>query len=180
MRYRILVIISVFILVSIYIYKSPLQPQIADKRIVDSLIVADLSETESFKYLSILGSTRSVTIKSKEIAVESTAEVVKRPQVIVRQAKQPINEIERLILKYANKYGVDYNRVLRIARCESGLRSDAVNGQYKGIYQQGITWWAARSSRYGRGGESIFNADANIEVSIAMMAQGGYGHWACK
>ena len=99
---------------------------------------------------------------------------------IVRQPIIPTNEVQRLIVKWARHYGVNEQRVLRIAACESGYRANATNGQYKGVFQQGQTWWAARSARYGRAGASIFNADANIQVSIAMMAQGGFGHWECK
>jgi len=35
-------------------------------------------------------------------------------------------------------FGADCNEALQVARCESGLRTDAQNGQYLGLFQMGL------------------------------------------
>ncbi len=87
---------------------------------------------------------------------------------------------EALVRSIASRYGVSPDEASNVARCESGFSPIAENGQYKGIYQQGETWWSSRSSAYGFAGRSIFDPVANISVSMGMVRDGGWGPWECQ
>jgi hypothetical protein len=87
------------------------------------------------------------------------------------------------ITYWANQYGVDANKAIRIAQCESGLNplAKSQNGLYAGLYQQSLEYWPSRAESVGLPGASIFDAEANIKVSIYMMAKDGFFHWpACS
>jgi hypothetical protein len=88
--------------------------------------------------------------------------------------------VESLIAYWTGVYGGDANYHIKIARCESGLRSGATGGGlYAGVFQQHLGYWPARAARFGFAGASAYDANANVAVSIAMMRTMGYGHWAC-
>ena len=77
------------------------------------------------------------------------------------------------------RLGIDANRVATIAKCESGFNPMADSGYYKGLFQHDPGYWPARAERYGYAGASIFDVEAQIGVSTAMMAGGGWSHWGC-
>ena len=88
-------------------------------------------------------------------------------------------EILNKINAASARLGIDANRVATIAKCESGFNPRADSGYYKGLFQHDPGYWPARAERYGFGGASIFDVDAQIGVSTAMMAGGGWSHWGC-
>lgn len=88
-------------------------------------------------------------------------------------------EILSKINAASTRLGIDANRVATIAKCESGFNPNADSGYYKGLFQHDPGYWPARAARYGFSGASIFNAEAQIGVSTAMMAEGGWSHWGC-
>lgn len=116
--------------------------------------------------------------------IQSVAIVQPKKQVEVVGAKYPMvtgpAEVLERINFWSNARGIDANRVARIAKCESGFNPLADSGYYKGIFQHDPGYWAARASKYGAAGASIFDAEAQIKVSTAMMAEGGWSHWGCK
>jgi hypothetical protein len=67
-----------------------------------------------------------------------------------------------------------------VARCESGLRPDAYNHNgYAGLFQQATRYWAQRAERWGQPDRSVFNARANVIVSVRMAAAlGSWSAWA--
>jgi hypothetical protein len=71
-------------------------------------------------------------------------------------------------------------RAVAVARCESHLRPDAYNANgYGGLFQQATRYWPDRAERWGQPHRSIFNARANIIVSIRMAAAAGsWQAWA--
>jgi hypothetical protein len=73
------------------------------------------------------------------------------------------------------------HKALYIAWRESRYDPYAVNpnGRFKGIYQQGISWWQTRYKTYGFRylPDKILNARTNIIVSIRMAHQHGWGPW---
>ncbi len=85
----------------------------------------------------------------------------------------------------ANKYGIDPQRALRIAECESGFNPAAVNlgysenGNPSGLFQHLSGYWPARAAKYGYAGSSVFDAVANANVTMGMWRDGGAGQWAC-
>jgi hypothetical protein len=83
------------------------------------------------------------------------------------------------VIYWANYYGLDVNRVVNIAYCESGMRPNAVGGGglYLGLFQQHATYWPGRAAQAGIPGGNALNADHNARVSTYMMKTQGYHHW---
>lgn len=88
----------------------------------------------------------------------------------------------------ARKYGLDENNFVRIAMCESTMNPNAVNYSYSengsdypaGLYQHLTNYWPARAAKYGYAGASVFNAEANANVTAAMWAEGLSYLWECN
>ncbi len=72
-------------------------------------------------------------------------------------------------------------KALEVARCESGLRPNAHNpAGYAGVYQQAVRYWPERAERWGFPDRSVYNARANVIVSIRMAnSAGGWSIWGC-
>lgn len=72
---------------------------------------------------------------------------------------------------------------LRVARCESGFRPDAVGGDNLGVYQHKEDYWAGRADALVRDrweiGHRWSNARANVIVSIRYAHRYGWGAWSC-
>lgn len=102
------------------------------------------------------------------------------------QAPVAASNIEKIIIDAANKYGIDPNYALRIARCESSLDPNSVNYNYyenghpSGLYQHISGYWPARAAKYGYAGASVFDATANANVTMAMWSDVGTIQWECK
>lgn len=79
----------------------------------------------------------------------------------------------------ARRYGHSVTKAVSVARCESGLRPRARSAYYGGVYQQAFSYWPGRARRFGHAGESIFDAYANIDVSLKMARAYGWGQWGC-
>lgn len=129
-----------------------------------------------------------------EIVMRDGREVSRKTiqTVVTKKAKQQVEvigtklppvagpaEILSKINAASTRLGIDANRVATIAKCESGFNPNADSGYYKGLFQHDPNYWPARAARYGFSGASIFNAEAQIGVSTAMMAEGGWSHWGC-
>lgn len=71
-------------------------------------------------------------------------------------------------------------KAVEVARCESDLNPEAYNsGGYAGLYQQATRYWPDRADRWGQPDRSVYNARANIIVSIRMArALGSWSAWA--
>ena len=93
--------------------------------------------------------------------------------------------IQQIIVDAANRYGVDPNRALRIAKCESGFNPNAVNygynenGNPSGLYQHISGYWAGRAAKYGYAGASVFDPVANANVTMGMWRDGQSNLWEC-
>ena len=96
-------------------------------------------------------------------------------------------------MKWANHYGVNPDLLLRIAKCESTYRPDAVNKGYTAYNAQGVSmghpmglfqhvegYWAGRAATYGIPGASIWDADAQAHVTAGMFRDGQSYMWECK
>jgi hypothetical protein len=90
-------------------------------------------------------------------------------------------EVRPMIKSLARRYRVGVRTAVRVARCESRFRPRAYNpaGPYGGVYQQDMDYWPARARKYGHRGESVFDAHANVDVSLRMARDAGWGHWGC-
>ncbi|HUH57434.1 MAG TPA: transglycosylase SLT domain-containing protein [Pseudomonadales bacterium] len=116
------------------------------------------------------------------IGIASTAK-------IAQSAPQQVSNgsIEQIITDAANKYGIDPNYAIQIARCESTLNKNAVNYNYaeipghhpSGLYQHLTNYWPARAAKYGYAGASVFDPVANANVTMGMWRDGAKGLWEC-
>ena len=94
-----------------------------------------------------------------------------------------VYQVKRIITCAVTHYPVTggAHKALYIARRESRFNPYAVNpnGRFKGIYQQGTTWWQSRYNTYGFSylRDRILNARTNIIVSIRMAHRHGWGPW---
>lgn len=127
--------------------------------------------------------TYEVVMKNgKEVSRKEIQSVVmKKPKkevVIVGAKIEGPEEIMAKIRAAARAKGIDVQRVLLIAQCESHFNPQA-GSYYKGIFQHDPSYWSGRAAKYGFAGASIFDVDAQIGVSTSMMAEGGWSHWGC-
>jgi muramidase (phage lysozyme) len=89
-------------------------------------------------------------------------------------------EVIELIHHWADYFGVPVEHPLRIARCESGLNTFAMNrtSSASGVFQFLSGTWA--NTYEGKAGLSVFDSDANIRAAIRHMSVHGYAAWECK
>ena len=76
-----------------------------------------------------------------------------------------------------------------VGRCESGLRPRAVSasGTYRGVYQYGPIWedfaadhyWRPEWGRRGVEEPAVWNARAQVLVTVRYVAAGGWSPWSC-
>lgn len=118
----------------------------------------------------------------KEIASVMVKEPKKQVEVVGSKAPPVMGRdaIIAMIRQQAALRGLDPEKVVRIARCESTFNPQARNGIYQGLFQHHAGYWPARAKKYGVAGASIFDAQAQIIVTTSMMADVGYGPWECK
>ena len=93
----------------------------------------------------------------------------------------PCEEVDRAIAEAAAEFGVDETKMRRTARCESTFDPYATNGQYRGLYQQAMSYWSERVGEFNASVDPDVPGDAyhpfdNARVSAWMMAQSD-SHW---
>jgi len=74
-----------------------------------------------------------------------------------------MSNIQELIRRKAEQYGVDPAMMTRIAQIESSLNPRADNGKYRGLYQFGQQEW----KDWGKG--DIFDPEANVDAAARRM-----------
>lgn len=91
----------------------------------------------------------------------------------------PTEDINSLIQKYADQYGVDANIMKIIANCESGFRQEAVNGNFGGMYQFLASTWSSNRKAMGLDPNPNlrFNGEEAIKTAAFKMGRDGYGAW---
>ncbi len=79
-------------------------------------------------------------------------------------------EIENLIRKYSDQYGIDSDTPRCIAFHESGYNQFSANrsSTAKGVFQYLNSTW--RGTDEGKDGRSVFDAEANVRAAIKYMA----------
>ncbi len=96
--------------------------------------------------------------------------------------RQGTSHIERLIRCAARRWDSPGTpaKAVEVARCESHLRPGAYNPNgYAGLFQQSTRYWPDRAHRWGQPHRSVFNARANIIVSVRMARSlGSWSAWA--
>ena len=109
-------------------------------------------------------------------------DVVGRP--IARQLcpidwRQGAWHVKQLIRCAADRYGLSPEKALHIAWRESRFSPIAYNpsGQAAGIYQHLLRYWPERAAEFGFRNSSVFDARANIIVTMRMVHRFGWGPW---
>lgn len=83
-----------------------------------------------------------------------------------------------LIKYYAKKHWVNEKLALNIAWCESGYRNvKSKSSSASWIYQHIARYRPTRAKKYGRWDATVFNIEANIDVSIQMIRDQGTSPW---
>ena len=87
--------------------------------------------------------------------------------------------VKQLIRCAAVHFGINPDKALYIAHRESRYRPSAYNsaGPAGGIYQHLLRYWPRRAEEYGFKNWSVFNARANIFVTMRMVRQYGWTPW---
>lgn len=96
--------------------------------------------------------------------------------------------IEAIIKNAAVKYGLDPDWFYGLAKCESTWNPNAINYNYTdpgtgthpaGLFQHVMGYWPARAAQYGYAGASVFDPEANANVTAAMWKTGSH-LWECQ
>jgi hypothetical protein len=74
-------------------------------------------------------------------------------------------------------YGVSYWQLWRVSRCESTHDPFAVNGKYRGLFQEGPMF---ESSAFGHWGFSVWDPVANALTAARVVSHEGWGQWQCR
>ena len=176
---------------TVEIWRNGVQTQTREEKITMPIReIKDPSKPFGYKDIKTPGApgkkmvTYEVVMKNgKEVkrkVIQSVTTKKAREQVVVVGSKVEGPEaITAKIRAAAKAKGIDPQRVLIIARCESGFNPNANSGYYKGIFQHDPKYWPARAAQYGYSGASYYDVDAQIGVSTSMMAGGGWSHWGC-
>ena len=156
--------------------------------------IQDANREVGYKKVKTPG-TKGKRMATYEVVIKNGKEVSRKEvkSVILQKSSEQIEvvgtqrppvvgpaEILAKINAASDAKGIDGNRVAAIAKCESGFNQYADSGYYKGIFQHDPNYWAARATKYGYDGASIYDIEAQIGVSTSMMAGGGWSHWGCK
>jgi soluble lytic murein transglycosylase-like protein len=89
--------------------------------------------------------------------------------------------VEQVIRAAAAQYGVNAERAVRIASCESSLRPWATSpGGHMGLFQWSAATWRWASVQAGYGGASPYDPVASAMTAAWLMGQGGWHHWSCR
>ena len=74
-------------------------------------------------------------------------------------------------------YGVPYSELSAVSWCESHHYPFAVNGPYRGLFQEGPMF---ESHSLGRAGFSVFDPIINALVAASTVSQQGWRQWSCR
>lgn len=105
------------------------------------------------------------------------------PKNAIRVANMAVNDVYNMIQTYAGQYNADSAKMIAIAYCESGLRSNAVNGPFAGVYQFLSSTWQSNRRAMGLDPDPTlrYNIEESIKTAAFKMGRDGYGAWpACS
>jgi soluble lytic murein transglycosylase-like protein len=98
-----------------------------------------------------------------------------RAQVSIPAANYAPGSVEAIIRAAAARWGVSGDWMVKIARCESGLRPNAYNprGPYIGLFQFLMSTFRAN------GGTNIWDPTDQANIAAKMLAHGQAYQWSC-
>jgi hypothetical protein len=94
--------------------------------------------------------------------------------------RQSTRHVKQLIRCAASHYGVDQDEALYVAWRESRYQPYAYNeeGEAAGVYQHLLKYWPERTVEFGAADWSVFDARANILVTMQMVRRYGWEPWS--
>lgn len=119
--------------------------------------------------------------KSAEATVSATPKPTKK--VTPKPTPTPIAEaaetVYRLVERFAAQYGVDPNVLRYMALCESGFRSNAVNGPYVGLFQFNAITWKNIREEMGENTDATlrFSAEEAVQTAAYALSKGKGKIW---
>jgi hypothetical protein len=133
----------------------------------------------------IAASLLTAVIMSFPVTTTSEATVQRDQLHVVSTRICPIDwrqsawHVKQLIRCAASHHGVSVDTALYVAWRESRYRPSAYNaaGEAAGIYQHLLKYWPDRAADYGFEEWSVFNARANIMVTMRMVEEYGWAPW---
>lgn len=115
-----------------------------------------------------------------------TAEPTETPTPTPTAPPPPVTapgDLDSLFARFSDEYHVDRELLKRIAKCESGFNTEAVNGDYLGMFQFASSSWSAVRARMGADPHPDLrkNAEETIKTAAYHIANGGQNAWpSCK
>lgn len=88
-------------------------------------------------------------------------------------------QLDAWFTQYANHYSVDRSLLWRIAVCETGLRPNAVNWIYAGLFQFSPNTWRANRQLMNAdtNADLRFNPEESIKTAAFLLSVRGPGAW---
>lgn len=88
-------------------------------------------------------------------------------------------DIEQWFTQYANQHAIDRSSLRAIAVCESGIRANAVNGIYGGMFQYSPASWKGIRKLMNKdtNPDLRFNPEAAIDTAAFTIATRGLHYW---
>lgn len=98
---------------------------------------------------------------------------------MVIPAMESSQTVYGFIDRFAAQYNVDPNVLRYIAVCESGFKSNAVNGPYIGLFQFGPTTWKGNRRLMGEDTNLFlrFSAEESAQTAAYVLSTRGRGAW---
>lgn len=90
------------------------------------------------------------------------------------------NDLDSFFAHYSSEYHVDGELLKKIAKCESGFRANAQNGDYQGMFQFATQTWISTRGQMGSdtNPELRNNAEEAIRTAAYMIGLGRQNAWA--
>lgn len=88
-------------------------------------------------------------------------------------------QLDDWFTRYANHYSVDRSLLWKIAACETGLRTNASNWIYGGMYQFSPNTWVSNRKTMGMdpNPDLRFNPEESIRTAAFVLSTRGAGAW---
>ena len=121
----------------------------------------------------------AVATKSAVASVSATPKPTKRPTLKPTPTAESAEVVYGLVERFASQYGVDPDVLRYMALCESGFRSNAVNGPYVGLFQFGsVTWTNMRKEMGEESNPDLrFSAEESVQTAAYALSKGKEKIW---
>lgn len=118
--------------------------------------------------------------QAQEAAARATRNRPK-PQVPVVTAPQVQYDAGSIQDTICKAFGAACQKALRVARCESGFRPNATNGQFRGLFQIGVRIHAELIRAKGFTIDQMWEVGPNITMAL-QLSRGGtnWRAWECQ